>query len=148
MTPGSVDDRPPRPIPNVNQYFNPRGTRPEGPPYLGWQEHLLAAFHELQPEKGGDGRRYKPGTVARAVMLKANEESYVVTAEYDINSNQNAVINSWYRVVEALIRDTRPNFQRCPITKEPKEYDSGRLKAGCGIRIRIKISTAARVARL
>ena len=130
MTPGSVDDRPPRPTPDVNPYFNPRGTRPEGPPYLGWQEHLLAAFHELQPEKGEDGRRYKPGTVVRAVMLRVNEESYVVTAEYDINSNQNAVINSWYRAVEALIRDTRPNFQRCPITKEPKEYDSGSQRPG------------------
>ena len=81
-------------------------------------------------------------------MLKVNAESYVVSAEYDININQNAVINSWYRAVEALIRDTRPNFQRCPITKEPADYDSGRLKAGCGIRIRIKLLTAAKVARL
>ena len=48
---------------------------------------LLSAFHTLHVERGTDGRRYKPGVLAKAVMQKDNAKSYIITCEYDTNYN-------------------------------------------------------------
>ena len=119
-----------------------------GPPYQRWQLELLTAFHTLHVERGTDGRRYKPGVLAKAVMLKDNAESYVITCEYDINYNQGAYTGSWYRVIESLIWEMEPKFKRCPMTREPMGYDSLRLKANCGIRIRVKLNPVTKVSRI
>ena len=119
-----------------------------GPPYQRWQLELLTAFHTLHVERGTDGRRYKPGVLAKAVMLKDNAESYVITCEYAINYNQGAYTGSWYRVIESLIWEMEPKLKRCPMTREPMGYDSLRLKANCGIRIRVKLNPVTKVSRI
>ena len=65
----------------------------KGPPYQRWQLELLTAFHILHVEKGTDGRRYKPGVLAKVVMEKDNAESYVITCQYDINYNQGPTLD-------------------------------------------------------
>ena len=119
-----------------------------GPPYQRWQLELLTAFHTLHVERGTDGRRYKPGVLAKVVMEKDNAESYVITCQYDINYNQGAYIGSWYRVVESLIWEMEPQFKRCPMTQEPMGYDSLRRKANCGIRIRVKLNPVTTVSQI
>ena len=109
---------------------------------------LLSAFHTLHVERGTDGRRYKPGVLAKAVMQKDNAKSYIITCEYDTNYNQGAYIGSWYRVVESLIWEMEPQFKRCPMTQEPMGYDSLRRKANCGIRIRVKLNPVTTVSRI
>ena len=119
-----------------------------GPPYQRWQLELLSAFHTLHVERGTDGRWYKPGVLAKAVMQKDNAESYIITAKYDTNYNQGAYIGSWYRVVESLIWQMEPQFKRCSMNKDPMGYDSLRVKANCGIRIRVKLNLVTKVARI
>ena len=120
-----------------------------GEPFPAWRDHLIAAFRALKPEPSGSNtRRYKIGRVARMVMLASNEDSYLVGARYDLNTNPGAQVDSYNRVVEALIRRARFEFAYCPRTHTLLPYSSTMLKADCGIRIVISLRPISQALQL
>ena len=120
-----------------------------GEPFLGWKEHLIAAFRALKPEASGLSTRcYQTGRVAKMVMLPQNEDSDLVGARYDINTNPGTQVDSHNRVVEALIRRARFEFSYHPITKMLLPYSSMVLKADCGIRIVVSLQPLMDALRL
>ena len=120
-----------------------------GEPFPAWRDHLIAAFRALKPElSGSHTRRYKIGRVARMVMLASNEDSYLVGARYDLNTNPGAQVDSYNRVVEALIRRARFEFAYCPRTHTLLPYSSTMLKADCGIRIVISLRPISQALQL
>ena len=111
-----------------------------GEPFPAWRDHLIAAFRALKPELSGSStRHYKIGRVARMVMQDSNEDSYLVGARYDLNTNPGAQVDSYNRVVEALIRRARFEFSYCPMMHTLLPYSSTTLKVDCGIRIIISL---------
>ena len=120
-----------------------------GEPFPAWRDNLIAAFRALKPElSGSNTRRYKIGRVARMVMLASNEDSYLVGARYDLNTNPGAQVDSYNRVVEALIRRARFEFAYCPRTHTLLPYSSTMLKADCGIRIVISLRPISQALQL
>ena len=81
-------------------------------------------------------------------MTKHNSESYLVSAKYDLNINQGAKIVTWYRVVEKLLRDLKPELTRHKLTGGPERFESGRIKAGCGIKLCVALESLRSATRL
>jgi len=115
-------------------------------PFHGWREQLLALFRVLHPERGDDGRRYKQGYVARVVQPTEPNDTYFIVARYDVNSNQNANIRSWFAVVEGLVWNMPATATRCPRTGTANTFNSGRVKASCGIAIQVSLRCLAAAA--
>ena len=120
-----------------------------GEPFPAWRDHLIAAFRALKPEPSGPSTgRYKIGRVARMVMRDSNEDSYLVGVGYNLNPNPGAHVDSYNRVVEALMRRARFVFSYCPMTHTLLPYSSTMLKADCGIRIIISLRPISQALQL
>ena len=72
---------------------------PLNPCYRGWKQELLRAMEDIKLEPSERGPKYQPGYVARVVTKTPNSESYRVSVMYDTDTNQNATIRSWEKVV-------------------------------------------------
>ena len=121
------------------RYQAARAAHPPPRAYHDWQHELIKAFRALAPEKDTISGRWQQGVVCRTVMRRPNQDSYLAMARYDINLNQGAVVESWRSVVEKLIRDYQPTFERSGSGALVKYASEGQIKARCGIRIRIRL---------
>jgi len=113
--------------------------------YPEWKEHLVLAIKELIPRRGEGGKKFRICHIGKVVQPPGGGEPYLVAAKVDINANPNAMVKSWARVLEALVRKQTVTFSR-DRNGSAVPFSSSGWKANAGQRMIVSLSPLGKAA--